>query len=335
MNLGTQSDAGKDPDRLEREIDEQRREINETLRALEEKFSSKELASQFAHYFTGPGREWIDTLGSSVRSNPVPTLLTAVGLAWLMMSDRNRSAYRGPYRAQRAYGTGYRAEYAGEYGPGYGEEDEGRMRGMMEGAAGSAHAMHDAAHSAYEHAGEKAGELRDRVAGAGASLHDKAAHMRESLHDKAANAREALHNRREAWQSRAHDARGGLHDSAESLRDNFGRMAHDQPLALGAIGIALGAIIGAALPRTQHENRVLGRASERIKEKGREMAHEGYVQASRKAAEVVEAAEETLQHGAEANAKGQSGSDEQHMWQGSSENAGTPRQQPDSGASLP
>ncbi|MGV3591865.1 MAG: DUF3618 domain-containing protein [Gammaproteobacteria bacterium] len=333
MSLGTQSDAGKDPDRLEREIDEQRREINETLRALEEKFSSRELASQFAHYFTGPGRDWIDNLGSSVKSNPVPTLLTAVGLTWLMMSDRRRSSY-SPYRVQRTYNTGYRAEYAGEYGPGYGEEQEGRLHGMMEGAmegaAESAHNLHDSAQSVYQRAGETAEEFRERVAAAGASLHDKAAHARESLHDKAAHAREALHDRREAWHSRAHHARDGLHHSADNLRDNFTRIAHEQPLALGAIGIALGAIIGAALPRTEHENRVLGRASERIKEKGREMAQSGYEKASHKAAEVVEVAEATLQQGSEGQRTA-----EQHMWQGNSDNAGTPRQQPDAGATMP
>ena len=329
MSLGTQSDAAKDPDRLEREIDEQRREINETLRALEEKFSSRELASQFAHYFTGPGRDWIDNLGSSVKSNPVPTLLTAVGLTWLMMSDRRRSSY--PYRVQRTPSTGYRAEYQGEYGAGYGEEEEGRLHGMMEGAVDSAHNLHDSAQSAYQRVGETAEEFRERVARAGSTLHEKAAHARETLHDKAAHARDALHGRREAWQSRAHNAHDGLHHSAESLRDNFTRIAHEQPLALGAIGIALGAIIGAALPRTEHETRVLGRASERMKETGREMAQSGYEKASRKAGEVVEAAESTLQHGSE----GQRGAAERHMWQGNSDSAGTPRQQPDAGTSLP
>lgn len=291
MSPGTRSDAAKDPDRLEREIDEQRREINETLRMLEEKFSSRELAAQFAHYFSGPGREWVGSLGSSVKSNPLPTLLTAVGLTWLMMSDRHRS----PYLIH---------------------ERNSRMRSTLHGAADSAHAMHDAAHSAYEHASGKAGEFRDHVADAGAALHEKAAHAQEALHDKAAHAREA-------WHSHSQDARDGLHRSAESLRSNFDNLAREQPLALGAIGIALGAIIGAALPRTEHESRVMGRASERFREKGREMAHAGYERAAQKADEFADVAEEVLQRG------------EPHMWQGSAESAGTQRQQPDAGTSMP
>jgi hypothetical protein len=302
MNLGTQSDAAKDPDRLEREIDEQRREINETLRALEEKFSSRELASQFAQYFTGPGREWVGTLSSSVKSNPVPTLLTAVGLAWLMMSDRHRS----PYRVQR---------YADSY-PG---SRESRMRGMMDGVAESAHSAHDAAQSAYERAGERIGEAGERIGEKASEFRERMGEAGATLHDKAAHAREA-------WHEHAYDARDSLHHSAESLRDNFSHLAREQPLALGAIGIALGALIGAALPRTEQESRLLGRASERVRERGREMAQAGYEQASRKAAEVADVAEEVLQQ--------HRGTEERHMWQGSGDNQGA-RQQPDAGTSMP
>ena len=88
MNPETSFDANKDPDHLEREIDEQRREINETLRALEAKFTPEEIAGQVMRYFGGQGREWAANLGSSMKANPIPTLLTGIGVAWLMMSDR-------------------------------------------------------------------------------------------------------------------------------------------------------------------------------------------------------------------------------------------------------
>jgi hypothetical protein len=266
MNTASSSDAYKDPDRLEREIDAQRREINETLRALEEKFSSREIASQFMHYFGGPGREWAETLGSSVKANPIPTLLTGIGLTWLMMSDRNR-----PYRSSYS-------SYAAR--DGMGREDREDMR--------------SAARETAESLRQKAAQFGDKAAHAGEALRDKAMHAGETVRDKVGHAGDTL-------RSHASSAREGFGHSSVSVRDNFEHMLREQPLALGAVGIALGALIGAALPRTEHENRMLGRASQRVKEQGREMAREGYEKASGKVAEVVEVAGESLQRAAEQN----------------------------------
>ncbi len=251
MSNATDYDARQDPDRLEREIDEQRREIDETLRALEQKFSSREVAAQFMHYFGGPGREWASGLASSLKSNPMPSLLTGIGLVWLMMSDRT-----GTVRPH-SYGS-----------------HEADKRGMFDDATSTARDAADAVR-------EKAGELGDKAAHAGDALGEKVAHARDSL------------------KSRAGNARHGIEHSADSVRTNFAHIAQEQPLALGAIGIALGALIGAALPRTAHESQVLGRTAERMKEKGKEMAQEAYAKVSEKVEEVAAVAGETLQRGME------------------------------------
>lgn len=198
MNPAINGNSHKDPARLEREIDEQRQDISETLRALEEKFSSREIADQVLHYFGGHSREWAQSLSGSLKANPIPALLTVVGVTWLMMGERNSPR-------------------------------------------------------------ENAGELREKASSAG-----------------------------EAMRSRAASARDGLAHSAASVRNNFEHMTHEQPLALGAVGIALGALVGAALPRTEQENRLMGRSSERAKQKGAEMAREGYEKAAQKADEVGE-----------------------------------------------
>lgn len=240
----------EDPDRLAREIDAQRQEINETLRMLEEKFSSRELASQFMHYLGEPGREWAGNLGSSVKANPLPSLLTAIGVTWLMMSDH--------HSVPRRYS--------------YATDGTARDHGMFD-----ASTVRDAADAVRD----KADALGVRAAQAGERLGEKAAHTQDALKYRAAHARE------------------GLGNSAAALRSNFAHIAREQPLALGAVGIALGALLGAALPRTEHENRMMGNASERVKEKGREMAMEGYDRASEKVAGVAQAAEEALHRDAQ------------------------------------
>ena len=69
---------------------------------------------------------------------------------------------------------------------------------------------------------------------------------------------------REQWQR----ARGGMD-----------YLVHEQPLALGAIGLAIGAVLGAAAPRTRQEERLMGEASRGVAEKASELGSQQFDQA--------------------------------------------------------
>jgi hypothetical protein len=58
----------------------------------------------------------------------------------------------------------------------------------------------------------------------------------------------------------------------ENARDNLQELFRTQPLALGAIGLAIGAGIAAALPTTELEREYLGETSDAVKEKAQEFA---------------------------------------------------------------
>ena len=53
------------------------------------------------------------------------------------------------------------------------------------------------------------------------------------------------------------------------LQGSLQYMLQEQPLALAAIGIALGAAIGAALPSTERENQLLGQTSDKMAAKAK------------------------------------------------------------------
>jgi hypothetical protein len=59
---------------------------------------------------------------------------------------------------------------------------------------------------------------------------------------------------------------------ANRAREGFNTLLEEQPLILGALGIALGAAIGAALPSTEQEDRLMGEARDKtvgkVKERG-------------------------------------------------------------------
>ena len=92
-----------------------------------------------------------------------------------------------------------------------------------------------------------------------------------------------------------------LPDSADvfgNLRDNLTDLFKAQPLALGAIGLAIGAGIAAALPATEIENSYLGETSETLKSKAAEIAGDQIEKASSLATDVVETvAEEARKEG--------------------------------------
>lgn len=76
----------------------------------------------------------------------------------------------------------------------------------------------------------------------------------------------------------------------ENVRGNLSELFKTQPLALGAIGLAIGAGIAAALPSTEMENSYLGETSASLKNKAAEIAGEQIEKATTLASDVVDAA---------------------------------------------
>jgi hypothetical protein len=82
------------------------------------------------------------------------------------------------------------------------------------------------------------------------------------------------------------DAGGALFSTA---RDNLSELFRTQPLALGAVGLAIGAGIAAALPATDLEAEYFGEASDNFKEQAAEFASEQVSRVATVAEEVASA----------------------------------------------
>ena len=61
---------------------------------------------------------------------------------------------------------------------------------------------------------------------------------------------------------------------AERVRTGYDSIVREQPLVLGAIGLAIGAIMAAGLPRTREEDQLMGEASDRLTERAKELGQE-------------------------------------------------------------
>lgn len=245
------AESQKDPATLEREIDQQRDSINDIVNALESRLSPGELLDKAMTYAKGNGGEFINNLGSTIKANPVPTLLTSVGLMWMMMGQ-NRSQ---PYTNAGISSTG--------------TSSTGIVDSLRDKASGLSDTLHDKANSMSGAVHDKTDSMRTQTQG----FKDKAADMRSSTSDSMSSARQTV-------SEKAQTASETMRNQTAKAKSGFQYMLEEQPLALGAIGIAVGALLGATLPATERENRLMGKTSDRITDKVKMKAEQGYAKAT-------------------------------------------------------
>ena len=238
-------------------------------------------------------RDAVSDAGTSIldtiRENPVPAAMAAIGIGWLLFGGGGkRSSSR---RARASMRTNGNFDYAYDYGHGSGEFDGGqrsyldRGRQMVGGALHSAeagvstaaHRVQDGASHLVDQAGAMIHDVGDSVGSVAHRATEGAAHLAHDAREEAAHlARQAGRFGRNAM----HQAQIGAH----RVEEGFEATMRDNPLAVGAVALAIGAAIGLALPHTEREDQLMGAAKDRLVDRAQGMAHE----ALHKAEETVE-----------------------------------------------
>ncbi|WP_104203862.1 DUF3618 domain-containing protein [Billgrantia saliphila] len=95
----------RNPDEIEADIQRSRAHLNDTLHEIESRLSPQQLKRQAAGFLPrDTARSFFDNLGNSVRENPVPVLLTGVGLGWLVYSQFKPRSDSQRTQADSSYG---------------------------------------------------------------------------------------------------------------------------------------------------------------------------------------------------------------------------------------
>ena len=97
-------------------------------------------------------------------------------------------------------------------------------------------------------------------------------------------------------QERASQLGSQAQDRAQRVKGGFQQMLQENPLAVGALAVGLGAAVGFAFPETDKENEVMGEARDSLVERGKERAQDVKERAQRAAEEGQRAAKEEAQN---------------------------------------
>ena len=115
--------------------------------------------------------------------------------------------------------------------------------------------------------------------------------VRSGLKESAGSVRDVAASTLDDVRERGY-GRGTLEPGAvfDTARDGLSELFRAQPLALGAVGLAIGAGIAAALPKTDVEDAYLGEVSQTVKKQAPKIAGQQVDKATALASDVVEAA---------------------------------------------
>jgi ElaB/YqjD/DUF883 family membrane-anchored ribosome-binding protein len=256
-------DARKDPATLEREIDQTRANMDRTLGALERKFSPGQLLDQAMEFARDNGGEFANNLGRSVKENPVPALLTAVGIAWMVASSNRPKPSMADAYDERDTPTEFNAVDFDD--PGY-DDDAGDYK---EGLTDKAQRLKASAEGTLSEAGQRVKSAAER-------------------------ARQKLAGTKDTVSGGLRRTSSTAQVQTQRVREGFNSLLTEQPLLLGALGIAVGAAIGAALPATEQEDRLFGSARDKALSEVKQRGTETYEQVRDKANAVGEEAKQSI-----------------------------------------
>jgi|GEM_PF-1093839 len=262
-------------ERLQRDIRHTRAEMSETLDELGHRLSPHYIKEQVKDSVRSTAHDAGTNMLDTIKQNPIPSLIAGLSIGWLI-AKAGQSDDRDRYDHDRYYrGAYYGPESGGRYyagGDPYGYRERYDEHGR----------------SLANRAGDLTDEARDRAAGAAHEAREWAGDVADSARDVAYD---AGHRVQDAAQDAAYQARRYGRRATNWLE----RTLEDNPLAAGAVALAAGALVGLAVPETEPEHRLMGEASDRVKEQAQHLAEEKLDQVKAVASETLDEAKDGAQ----------------------------------------
>ena len=290
-------DATAETEQIRGQIEETRRGMSETIDAIQEKLSFSNISEQVKDQvseqigsavnsvkgaaiekvgdFMQMFNKGIKEIGKldvvkTAKDNPVVLSLVGLGIGALlvnslMSSKKKRSSYRYDYK----YNSDDDADdirYSSDYRRGLksGKSEEATLetaRGKVGGAASSAYdSVSSAAGTAYEGVSDVAATAYEGVSSAAGAAYEGVGSAASKTYKGVGNAA-----------GFAYDKAGDL---GEQVKESYDYYIEENPLAVGAVALAVGAALGFAIPLTEAENEYMGEMRDNFFEKAQATAQD-------------------------------------------------------------
>jgi ElaB/YqjD/DUF883 family membrane-anchored ribosome-binding protein len=289
------------PEAIQAESERTRSQMSTKIDTLQERLSPETLKVQAQDALRGALQDGADAIKSymqehsaelrdsviqTAKRNPLPTALIGIGVGWLLLegfssqkrssSDqydwsggRNASASGRPQNYTGDYEDRYRARM-GAYSDSAGGSDPSYARwGEEKGTNGHSRPMGEKVQELGSTVKEKTSQTLEQV-------QDTASQVVGQVADKAQQAREQVGHLGSQVTDKAQQitqqTRQQVGDITTQTQQQAYHILADNPLAVGAAALALGAVIGLMLPSTRRENEMMGPYRDQVSEKAQAVA---------------------------------------------------------------
>lgn len=301
------------PEEIEHDIDRTRAEMSHTIDEIQARLTPGQMMDQaFTYARTSLPADFGTNLGNAVRDNPMPVALIGIGVAWLMMQGQNSDGRARQRRRAAQYDRAMESNrdyYSVEYGT---EGDtsgsqSGRVhrvvskvgeksRNLKDQASDTSQRVMDKASDTGHRLMDKASEIGSRISDTASSVADRARETASGARDRMSSARGRVSESAGSVRARAGDLSDRSQQQYYRAKDGINRLMDEQPLMLGALGAAIGTLLGAALPATRREDEFMGHHRDRLMDTAKETAREHAETVKESAKRVAEVAQREAQN---------------------------------------
>ena len=251
-------------------------------------------------------------LFTTIKRNPVPAALAAIGIGWLW-SNRSGGSQSSSYarygRGQSGMSSDWNYQSSSAGSPYYGSYGIGGGYGSSEtiGGYGSS-----GTHGGYGVSGTQGGQS-DQQGGQGQSMGGQVMGQAQQMGGQVQDMAGQVVGQASQVVGQAGQVVGQVPQQMQRQAQGFWQMVEANPVAVAALGTVLGGVAGLLIPETEKENQLLGERRDQVIGTVQEMAGETLNKAQRVAEEVGKSAMEA----------GQAAMDEVNSQQGGTRQSGS------------